>query len=427
MKVAIIGYGREGRSLYSFLRRDPEFREADIWILDQDPRLKAPRGTRVRTGKNYLTGLKDFDLAFRSPGIPYNAPEFRAARKAGVVFSSATRLFFERCPGKTIGVTGSKGKTTTTTLLYRMLCAGKKKAVLAGNIGLPMLDALPRIDRSTWVVLELSSFQAQDMEQSPEIGVLLDIFPEHQDAHGSLREYYCAKQNLILHQRAGDRTFYFSHNPTTARLARGSQGKKIPVGENGFTLFSANELKMKGLPAFRNTIMAAEVARAVGVSAGAIRKTARSFPGVAHRLELVRTLRSGPGRVSFYNDSASTNPMTSANAVSSFRGTPNALIAGGHDKNLDFAPLRKALRGSSTAFVVLFGANRKKILRSIRPSGVHTAQASSLRDAVRKAFREMRRVPGEAAVILSPGAASFDMFRNYADRGEQFRAAVRAL
>lgn len=427
MKVAIIGFGREGQSLYAFLKRHSTWKKAELWILDADPLVKTPPGARATKGAAYLSNLAAFDYAFRSPGIPYNLPEFRTARKAGVRFSSATRLFFDLCPGKIIGVTGSKGKTTTATLIYKMLKAGGKKTVLAGNIGLPMLEVLPRIDSSTWVVLELSSFQTQDLEQSPRLGVLLDIFPEHQDAHGSLQEYYRAKQNLIAHQRPADRTFYFSHNPTTARLASTSPGRKIAVTEKTFFLFSEQELKMKGRPAFRNAVMAAAVAEAAGVPARTIRRIALAFPGVVHRLEFVRKLKTKNGSISFYNDSASTNPTTSANAVISFRGIPNTVIVGGYDKNLSFAPLKKALARSSTALVVLFGANRKKILQSIRLCGVPIVEARSLGEAIKKAVRGVSRVPGEAAVILSPGAASFDMFRNYADRGDQFRTFAKRI
>ena len=425
MRIAILGFGREGTSLLRFLKKDPGFRGSEIRILDQDPKLALPRGTRGRLGAAYLRGLADFDLIFRSPGVPYNLPELRAARERGTRFSSAVRLFFERSPARIIGVTGSKGKTTVSTLIYKILKAAGKDAHLAGNVGLSPLELLPRLKRNSWVVLELSSFQLQDLEYSPRIGVILDTFPEHQDAHGSIREYYAAKSNLVRHQQAGDLAFYFPSNPVSRRLARSGGGKKIAISPGSFPLRPA-DVRIPGEHNLRNARMAAAVTEHIGVPKRTILRAIRGFRGVPHRLELVWTLRTPSGSLRFFNDSASTNPHTAAAAIRAFRKEPAVLMLGGHDKGLSYAPLAKALQTSAVHGLVLYGKNRVKIAAAVKRSGVPAFFAGDFRSAVWQAHLLAKRI-GNCAVLLSPGAASFDMFRNYTERGERFRELVRKL
>ncbi|MGB9608786.1 MAG: Mur ligase family protein, partial [Minisyncoccia bacterium] len=198
-------------------------------------------------------------IIFRSPGIPYNLKEIRQAKKNGVLISSATKLFFEKIKGKTkniIGVTGTKGKGTTTTLIYKILKAAKKDVILAGNIGKPAINFLNKIKKNTFVVLELSSFQLQDLNQSPPIAVILDIFPDHQDTHKSLSEYFNAKKNICRWQNKNDLVFYFKNIPLSKKIAWVSQGKKISVDENKIKIFSSNDLKIKGEHNFKNAVMA---------------------------------------------------------------------------------------------------------------------------------------------------------------------------
>ncbi len=434
MKIAILGFGKEGQSVLRFLKKQPRYKSAEFWALDKSARIQTPRGVKRQVGAQYLKNLERFDLVFRSPGVPYNLPELRRARRDGVPISSATKLFFDATKNRTknvIGITGSKGKTTTATLLYQILKAAKKEVFLVGNIGTPMLDVLPRLTRNSWVVLELSSFQLQDLTSSPRIAVMLEIFPEHLDmkgghgGHQNLKEYYAAKANLVRHQRRGNLVFYLAHNPETKRLAVFGHGKKIPVGEIGFTLFREKDLRIPGVHSFRNAVAAATVARHLGVPARTIKETALRFRGVEHRLEFVRRI-SG---VEFYNDSIATNPHAAAAAVQAFPERPLILIAGGYDKNLSYTPLARAIKKSKTRLVVLFGENMEKIRKAVQNSGASVRMAINLVQATRIAYRSAKslgtRLP--VIVVLSPGAASFDMFRGYADRGDRFKNLVKSL
>ncbi|OGZ00703.1 MAG: hypothetical protein A3A43_00720 [Candidatus Liptonbacteria bacterium RIFCSPLOWO2_01_FULL_56_20] len=423
MKIAILGFGREGQSLFRFLRKEPRFRTAEIWILDKNERIAIPRGARTQTGKNYLADIARFDAVFRSPGVPYGLPTLVAARRAGVRFSSATKLFFELAAPhrkKLIGITGTKGKGTTSALLAQILRRAGFRAILAGNIGTPMLDVLPDIRRADYVVLELSSFQLQDLHSSPHLATILDVFPDHLESiltaehgtHRSLREYYDSKANVGRFQKKGDALFYFRNNRPARRLARKSPAKKISVVS-----------RREG--ARKNYDMAAAIARFIGCDDALIRRTIDGFRGLEHRLEFVRAVKG----VRFFNDSAATNPTAAAGAVRSF-SEPLVLIAGGKDKGLDYGTLAKALARRTVKLVVLFGENKNKIRHAIRKSDVPVRLARNLKEAVCLAYRTARllaHAPSYAAVVLSPGAASFDMFQNYADRGRKFKKLVKAL
>ncbi len=426
-KIALLGYGRENKSLLRFLRRDKKFRQAEFWVLDENPSVTVPKGVRTQTGKIYLSGLTQFDIIFRTPGIPYNLPALRRAREAGVEISSATAIFFERCRAKILGVTGTKGKGTTSTLIHKMLRAGGKRAILAGNIGTPMIDLLPKLDRRAWAVLELSSFQLQDLTRSPHVALVLDIFPDHQDSHADLKEYYAAKANITRHQTRQDLLFYAQTSPVTRRIAARSRARKVAIAPKKFTLFRPEDLAIRGEHNFRNAVAAATVALHLGVPTRIVREVATRFRGLPHRLEFVRRIDG----VSFWNDSASTNPHTSSAAILAFPGAVNVLIAGGQDKNLDYAPLKKTLTSkgcrAGSMLVVLIGENRQKIRKALASACAITQMANDLKSAVDYAYHAARMTRNRANVVFSPGAASFDMFLNYADRGEQFRKIVHRL
>ena len=429
LHVAILGFGREGQSVFTFLKKQPFFKNWRITVCDTDTRVNVPRGATAQLGRNYLRHLERFDLIFRSPGVPYELPELKRARKKGVVFSGATKLFFERCPATIIGITGTKGKGTTATLLYKILHAAGKDAYLAGNIGLPPLEILSRLTKKSVVVLELSSFQLQDLEASPQIAVVLDVFPDHQDSHRNLREYYTAKANIAKYQHPVDKIFFFPANKMSAWIASKSRGKKYPVTERGFRLFGLEDLKTKGLHNLRNAVMAAAVAHTLGVPQRTITQVTRAFRGLEHRLEFVRRI----GQIYFYNDSASTNPHTAAAALLAFPSRMKILIAGGQDKNLNYRPLAQTLKKlkKEVALVILVGENKKKIENAIRAFGVPIKLVSNLKTAVRIAYWSAKKLSASGysllAVILSPGATSFDQFENYADRGKQFKKLLRRL
>jgi UDP-N-acetylmuramoylalanine--D-glutamate ligase len=457
MRIAILGFGREGRSALRFLKKHPAYKSAEVWILDENPDIKVPRGAKCRLGKNWLHDISRFDAAVRSPGIYYNRPEFINARKKGVVFTSSTKLFFDEIQrkltrsahGKTqkksggpyiIGVTGSKGKSTVCALIYAILKKAGMTAHLAGNIGTPPLEILPRLKKNDWVVLELSSFQLQDLETSPHIAVITEMFPEHQDIHDTIEDYYEAKTSITKYQSAKDMVFYLNGNEITERIARGGKGKKIAVSAHLFSLFAPEDLKLNGPHQYRNAALAATVALKLGIPSTVVKKTAIAFPGLPHRVEFVRTI----GTISFYNDSQSTNAYSVIAAAQSFPDKNTIIIGGGYDKNVDYSPFKRSLKNSSLKCAVLFGQNKYKIQKGYRTAGVPTIIVSDLRSAVSAAYVFARksetsfskRIPRQAglnhqpstyAIVLSPGTSSFDMFKNYAARGERFKKIVRRL
>lgn len=425
MNIAVLGFGSEGKTLLTFLKKSPRYKKAVITVLDRNEAL-APElkklGVPYRLGIGYLKDVASFDVIFRSPGIPYLTPEIQNAIKKGVVVSSQTKLFFDEVyvarqsakSGKpiVIGVTGTKGKGTTSTLIFQMLKNAKYKAVLAGNMGKPMIESLAAAKKADYVVLELSSFQLHDMEVSPDIAVVLDIFPDHLDAHKDLREYYNAKANIGRFQKKSGRIFFYATNAGSVRIAA-----KSPARKHGITPKQDNLRK--------NFEMAAAVARTCGCSGSIIEKTVKKFTGIEHRLELVKKIKS----ITFYNDSAGTNPVATAAAILSFK-EPVVLIAGGKDKGLSYAALAAALKKSSVELVVLFGENREKIAHEIKSVRRTVVMASDLKDALKTAFARAKELAAQkesAVIVFSPAAASFDMFTSYKERGEIYKKTVNAL
>jgi UDP-N-acetylmuramoylalanine--D-glutamate ligase len=436
MKIALLGFDREGHSTLRFLRRnnhrDSEYYNADIWVLDKKENLKVPAGIHTQLGPDYLSNLSDFDIVFRTPGAPYNLPQIQKACRDGVAVTSSTKLFFKKCPAKIIGITGTKGKGTTCTLLYNILRADGREAFLVGNIGTAALDLLPKIEqskksgRNPIVIFELSSFQLQDLAQSPSIAVALETFPDHQDTHKSLKEYYSAKANIGRWQKPADKMFFFKGNKMSRWIGSKSTGKKIAVNENDFDLFAPGDLSVPGYHNFKNSVMAATIARTLNVPDATIKKMTLAFRGTEHRLQFVRSMPAAGngGRISFYNDSASHNPTAAAAAVRSFPGQNVILIAGGKNRNIDFTPLKEALAETHAKTIILFGENREKIQETIRPIGISITLVRSLNEALNTAYQ---RAEGNTTILFSPGSASFDQYRDYEERGRYFVNLVKQL
>lgn len=449
MKLAILGFGREGKAVLRFLKKSPQYKKAEIFILDRDPEAVSSIKYQVsgtQLGKNYLKNLEHFDLVFRSPGIPYMRRELVNARKKGVKFSSLTKLFFEHCPATIIGVTGTKGKGTTSTLIFQILKKAGEKAFLVGNIGKPALDELTKIKKGGFVVYELSSFQLQDLDQSPRIAVILEIFPDHQEniqtathgSHASMREYIEAKANICRFQKSGDVVFFLKKNKIARAIAKNGRGKKIPISENGFSILKQDDLIIRGLHNYRNAIAAAKVAKYLKISDKIIRNTVMNFKGLPHRLEFVRKIRDSGGKsIEFYNDSFSTSPQPTMAAIRAFPDTDNVFILGGYDKGLSYEPLIPVLDKSTVRLLVLMGDNRKKILKALnkyykdkkRLFPFKIIEASDFRSAIELSydFACSHKGATQMRIIFSPATSSFDMFKNYAERGKTFKELVKRL
>jgi len=401
MKIGILGYGVEGKATLKFLKK--KYPKAEFSILDRnrDP--------------SYIKNLESFDILYRSPGVPYNLKEVQKAIRKGVVVTSATEAFLKGARGTVIGVTGTKGKSTTATLIYNILKDVNRDVYLAGNIGKPMLDLLPQLRKDSISVLELSSFQLQGIDVSPNIAVVLDIFPDHLDLHKNFDEYVDSKSNITKHQKKEDVVFYESDSKTASLIADKSVGQHINVPPSTLPV----GLQIRGRHNMRNAAMAAAVASYLDVSPVSSLETISSFKGLPFRLKFTKKIRG----VSFYNDSASTNPHTTVAALKSFPGNPKILIAGGRDKNLDYKPLGKALPHETIKKVILFGENKDKIKNAIG-SSVSVDIAMNLEKALRAASSYAEK--GDV-VIFSPASSSFDMFENYKERGKEFDRLVKKL
>ena len=393
MKIAILGFSREGQSLYKFLKKQPSYKKAEFFILDQDTKLKIPKGVTPVLGKKYLNNIKEYDQVFRSPGVPYHLV------KKHKNITSPTELFFKLCPAKIIGITGTKGKGTTATLIYKILKCCKKDAYLVGNIGKPAIDSLAKLKKSSWVVFELSSFQLQGIKQSPHVAVMLDLFPDHMEVHTSYQEYVNAKKNIHRHQKSSDKAFFV---------------KDLDLKK--FKAFSSKDLKIPGEHNFKNAVMAYTVTKNLKCPKKKIIETITKFKGNEHRLEFIKQIKG----VSFYNDSASTNPQTTIAAVKAF-SEPKILIAGGYDKNLSYQPWGKVFPKANIKALILIGDNKQKIKKALVKKNLSIKTASSLKEAVQLA---KKLAVQNDVVILSPGAASFDMFNGYDDRGQKFKNLI---
>ena len=449
-KIAILGFGKEGQATLSFLLTNKRFTGAQITILTKttDPLAESAAETyqsvTYEFGAEYLSKLTDFDIVIRSPGIPYFTPEIQIAVQAGVEVTSGTKLFFEALRNyvlgttnyvpKTIGITGTKGKGTVATLLDQMLRSAGHKTVLVGNIGEPALGKLQEAKEADFAVCELSSFQLQDMTTSPDIAVILDITPDHLDAHKNMKEYIQAKSSITKFQSEADHLFYFP-GKSTESLVTDSRAKKHPVDISAFSVFSPKLLQVPGAHTYANAVMAASVALTLGIPEKTVREAVGNFGGLPHRLELIRVWQPAntepPVAIMVYNDSAATNPEATVAAVQSF-SDPLILIAGGKDKDLDYSSLGKALKDSTAFSLILFGENKEKI-KSVCASWAGTIhETKNLTEAVRLAVqaaaqKQQNSNYSETIIILfSPASASFDMFKNAYDRGDQFRRIVKS-
>jgi UDP-N-acetylmuramoylalanine--D-glutamate ligase len=406
-KVVILGYGIEGIDAEKFLKS----KGAEITILDK------------KFDENYLNNLSKFDIIVRSPGVYRYLPEIVEAKKNGVKIISPVKIFFENCPGIIIGVTGTKGKGTTSTLIYEILKSAKKDVYLAGNIGKPMLELLPHLNDKSFVILEMSSFQLIDLDKSPNIAVVLNITEDHLDWHKNREEYVEAKKNIVSHQTMGDYAIINSEYETSKGFEKITKGKVIEFSKENLDAEFKKDLLLRGEHNLENIAAAVAVGRVLKIPDETILKTVKSFKGLEHRLELVKTVRG----ITFYNDSFATGPQPTIAAINSFT-EPETLILGGSDKGLNYQELGELInRTKNVKNVILIGVTGSvigKYLDNNLQFTIYNLRKTNMKEIVKKAFQITKK---GGVVILSPASASFDMFKSYKDRGEQFKKAVQDL
>ena len=448
-KVAVLGIGISNIPVIRFLI------EAGAKVMACDkrerPQLKGISAdldrlpVEFKFGKDYLSELDGFDMIFPTPGMPLDLPELVKAREKGVLQSNEIGLFLDLCEAPVIGITGSDGKTTTTTLVGEILKAGGKKVFVGGNIGTPLLPEVFKITSDCIVVLELSSFQLQPLKKSPNISVVLNLSPNHLDHHRSMKEYGEAKENIFRHQRPGDYAILNRDNPGAysmksscpeklmlfsrhEKLQSGAyvKGQEIIVDIEGRTeaALSLGDIKLPGEHNIENILAVSVITALAGCDFMHLRNIIKEFTGVEHRIEFVAEKQG----VRFYNDSGATTPSRAIAAIESFQA-PIILIAGGSDKNLSFQGLGETIarRIKST---VLMGHTAEKIKDSIETAEgkyrrkIKIVVAEDLKEAVNAAFLEA--APGDV-VLLSPACASFDLFSDYRARGRQFKKLVKDI
>lgn len=461
-RIGIIGFGKEGQAVARFLRRHG----LQALVFDEQPRSGFPEELiRELEGAEFvfqlgvpITNFSGVDIVFRSPGFHRLHPALRAAEAAGLVVTSQTKWFLEQCSAQVIGVTGTKGKGTTVSLIARCLeesiaQGGVMDRILpnaavfvTGNIGkTDPLDLLDVLEPKDFVVFELSSFQLQDVTTSPHIAVCLMVTSEHLDHHKSLEEYHAAKAPIANYQKSEDVVVFAEDYEISRRIGHLSRGTKYSYSrtdgsESGVTIQNEQStLVFRGTPAegsidlqgrilrgahnLENMAAAALAAQAVGVPLSIIAHALVTFPGLEHRLEYVRTVND----IAFYNDSFATTPESTMAAIAAF-DNPKVVIVGGSEKNSDFNNLAKRIAETeSIRSLIVIGVTTPRILQALQKAGYTGAYTTGALSMNEIGQQVMGVAQSGDVVLLSPACASFDMFRNYKERGDQFKAYVNSL
>ena len=447
-RVAVVGIGVSNTPLIKMLLRSGVEVSACDRRVREDFAGRAEEleslGAVLYLGEDYLEHLEGADVIFRTPGLRPDVPQLEAARKRGAVITSEMEAFFEVCPCTTVAVTGSDGKTTTTTIIAGLLKAAGKTVYVGGNIGKPLLPDVDGMEKGDIAVLELSSFQLMTMDRSPNVAVVTNLAPNHLDVHKSMSEYIAAKEHIFTYQSPGDLAVFNQDNEITRQFAAAARGR--------VTLFSRREDLKAGVFVRQGAIWAADGAQerevlplsdillpgehnvenymaAIAAVAGfvpdeTIRAFAKKFGGVEHRIELVRTLNG----VRYYNDSIASSPTRT---IAGLRSFPNKviLIAGGYDKHIPFDVLGPEIREHVKA-LFLTGDTAGKIRSAVEGTSGYTGdnppitEIDDFDEAVLAAHRLAQ--PGDV-VILSPACASFDRFKNFMERGAAFKKIIYEL
>ncbi len=427
LKVAIAGYGQEGEASYIYWKQ----LGAEIEIFDEvAPSRKVPESIKTHFEVGAFSHMQNFDLIIRTPSL--NPVKIKSESKIW----SATNEFFNKCPAPIVGVTGTKGKGTTASLIAEILRADGKTIHLVGNIGTPALSELSTIKSEDIVVFELSSFQLWDLQKSPQVAVVLMIEPDHLDVHSSLEEYVFAKSHIAFYQTGEDCIIYHPQNSISAKIAAHSPAKKIRykspegahiVGDSiaidGKSICSISEVGLLGEHNHENICAAVTAAWQFTNNVAAIKSAITSFKGLPHRLQIVAKVN----KITYVDDSYSSAPGATIAAIASFT-QPEVLICGGYSRDLDFTQLaQKISEQQNIKKVVLIGQTKQKIARALEEQNFTNfiiSDAKGMHEIVAAASQ----IASEGdVVLLSPGCPSFDMFKNFEDRGQQFQQIVKGL
>ena len=448
-RVAIIGLGVSNLPLIDYMHDVG----AQVTIFDNRPIDRIPKEIvdKITTyamefsfGQNCLSKLINFDIIFRSPSCLPTTPELYAEAQRGAIVTSEIEMLMEMAPCKIVGITGSEGKTTTTSLIYAILKEAGYNCYLGGNIGIPLFTKLSEIMPDDILVLELSSFQLMDMKVSPNISVITNITPNHLNIHSSYEEYIDAKKTIMKHQSEDDIVVLNYDNEITNGLGRFANGKYIYFSrknklDNGYIvddgiikecedklrkhILNTKDLKLRGEHNYENICAALAATRTLVRPEDAV-KTICNFESIEHRLEFVREING----VKWYNDSASSSPSRTIAGLKAY-DEDIILIAGGYDKNLDYEPIAKPI-ADKVKILILMGNTAPKIFDVVkaelekegREIPIYMCDEFPQTVAIAHKFAK----PGQV-VLFSPASASFDMFKDFSDRGRKFKALVNSI
>ena len=432
--ILILGFGTEGQATYEFLRKHWPARPlsiADQQSIDSFPeeivqRLQNDPEVRLNFGPRYLDSVDAYscEVMIKTPGIPASIGAIVRARQSGCILTSHSQIFFDNYPREyVIGITGTKGKSTTASLIHHILKHAGIPAELVGNIGRPPLALIDSVPKGTYFVHEFSSHQLAEIETSPHIAVLLNIVPEHLDYYATLEEYVAAKENITRFQTAEDFLMFNPEYPVPAAIASRSRAQLRPFG-NDQSVIDARDIPLLGSFNVQNVLAAVAVVSLFEIAPPTIVETIRSFRPLPHRLEPVGTYNG----VEFYDDSIATVPDATLAALDALGSNVQTLILGGHERNLDYSDLGSRLPANIRT-VILFPTTGQRIWDAIETHSRNTTKpdpffVSDMEQAVRIAYE--RTTPG-GICLLSPASPSFGMFKDYRERGDSFKAFVRKL
>jgi len=422
--AAVFGYGIEGRSAVSWLRR-LDCRQ--VRVISEERPADLDRNIAWIAAGDLEAALSGVNLLIKSPGIKPSHPVMLAAIAAGIPTTSATALFVERARAAglaVIGVTGSKGKSTTATLIAKTLEAASIPTVLVGNIGRSALDVVEDVvSNRPVIVVELSSYQTHDLTVGPSVAVITRLFPEHLDWHGGVEPYYAAKLNIAATQKDDDVTIWNATDPELARRAPFGPARHVPYGL-GPASFSDTHMKLRGPHNRLNARAALCAASIFGALPSHLEGVLASFSGLPHRLEDLGVF----GGVRWINDSIATAPEAAVAALDAFGGEVATYIGGGTDRGFDFAPLARALVSRALPNVILLPPGGPSILAALvaldPESGARARVVSDLAEAVALAAR---LTPRGSTVLFSPASPSYGVYKNFEERGDVFRGFVQTL
>lgn len=444
-KIAILGFGKEGIDNYLALRKlfpDKILAIADkkgVGEFDKKTQsiLKKDKKLNLRLGNNYLQTIGDYDFILKTPGIsPKELGSLGKSKEPSSLQSpfitTQTQIFFDNFPGLIIGITGTKGKGTTSSLIYEILRKTGLEVHLGGNIGKPVFQYLLKAKPSDIFVYELSSHQLQGLKKSPHIAVFLNLFQDHLDYYKNFEEYRKAKANICLHQTKNDFLIYNSSDKKVREISLKIKAKKIPFSlsekSSLFKIIKPKDIGLKGDFNLLNIMAATKAANILQIKPSIIKQAVKEFKGLPHRLEFAGKYKS----IEFYNNSMATVPQTTILDLKTFNGKPITLIVGGSDKGSDYTDLAKEILKSTVKNLVILGKGTgQKILDLIQKTKAETKVARIPREFRVDAMKEAVKICYEktqknGVCLLSPASASFNIFKDYQDRGNQFKKYIKS-